>query len=173
MLQADKWLLKHFSILFTFDDMENSIKENIAESHCKPDYSHVAGGVFINIDTYWQLFCRRHSNFHFSLNFSSHSSTGSDDGLKPNRRKAVIWIKSGLVHCRLYASLDHVWWFKRLQREFNLLSEFCQQCHNVITKRNLTWRFVIIQTGILYASENAVQILISRGLLTVCGFEYS
>ena len=33
------------------------------------------------------------------------SSTGSDDGLAPVRRQAIIWTNHGLVQWRIYASL--------------------------------------------------------------------
>ena len=30
---------------------------------------------------------------------------GSDNGLVPNRRQAIIWTNAGVVNCRIYASL--------------------------------------------------------------------
>ena len=32
---------------------------------------------------------------------------GSDNGLAPNRRQAIIWTNEGPVYWRMYASLDH------------------------------------------------------------------
>ena len=34
------------------------------------------------------------------------SSIGSDNGLVPNRRQAIIWTNDGIVYRRIYASLD-------------------------------------------------------------------
>ena len=36
---------------------------------------------------------------------SQYSSTGSDKGLVPKRRQAIIWTRGGLVYWRIYASL--------------------------------------------------------------------
>ena len=34
-----------------------------------------------------------------------YASLGSDDGLAPNRRQAIIWTKAGLIYSVIYASL--------------------------------------------------------------------
>ena len=36
----------------------------------------------------------------------NNSSIGSDNGLAPSRRNAIIWTHDGIVYRRIYASLD-------------------------------------------------------------------
>ena len=43
--------------------------------------------------------CSQGSNYHYA-------NIGSDDGLAPNRRQAIIWNNAGLVYWRIYVSLD-------------------------------------------------------------------
>ena len=38
--------------------------------------------------------------------FDYKDSIGSDNGLAPSRRQAIIWINDGLIYWRIYASLS-------------------------------------------------------------------
>ena len=40
-----------------------------------------------------------------SSGFNWYVIIGSDNGLAPNRRQAIIWTNGGLVYWRIYASL--------------------------------------------------------------------
>ena len=43
--------------------------------------------------------------FHWILSNLLLVSIGSDNGLSPSRRQAIVWINDGLVYWRIYASL--------------------------------------------------------------------
>ena len=46
--------------------------------------------------------------FHWSLFLRVYSSIGSDNGLVPNRRQAIIWINADQIHWRIYAALGEI-----------------------------------------------------------------
>ena len=77
--------------------------------------------LHIESETKWPPFRRRHFQVHFVecklLNFNhnfpeicssgcnwQYGSIGSDNGLAPNRRQAIIWINDGLGYWCIYAS---------------------------------------------------------------------
>ena len=76
----------------------------------------------IEAETKWTPFRRRHFEVHFiewkclnsDWNFieicsegfnQQYPSIGSDDGLAPSRRQAIIWTNDGIVYWRIYTSL--------------------------------------------------------------------
>ena len=62
--------------------------------------------TFLNAFSWMKMYEFR---FHWSLFLRvqlQYSSIGSDNGLAPVRRQGIIWTSDGLVHWRIYASLD-------------------------------------------------------------------
>ena len=88
---------------------------------------------------------------------------GSDNGLAPNRRQAIIWTNDGIVYWRIYASPGHneltedgeIRLVKTLHRDWNERSSLWRPCHwkgrrlsvgqpstFLVTMRQLLWRSV-------------------------------
>ena len=107
-------------------------------------------------ETKWSTFCRRHFQtrflewklFHFISNFieiCSHGLNyqsaiiGSNDGLAPNRRQAIIGTKGGIVHWRIYASLglNELTQFGMMSRYGDI--DLGQHCKFDMVERNVLW----------------------------------
>ena len=77
-------------------------------THWGRDKMAATSQMTLSIAFSWMKMLEFRLNFHWSLFLRvqlKYSTIGSDNGLAPSRRQAIIWTNGGIVYWRIYASL--------------------------------------------------------------------